>query len=504
MGACAQVRVAVVGAGFGGIGMGSALKRAGFDDFVILEKGADVGGVWRENTYPGCSCDVPSHLYSLSVRPYRDTGTRYPRQSGILAYLHEVVAAEGLEPHLRLRTAIREAVYDDTAGHWTLATADGGVVVADTVIFAVGQLHRPYVPDIAGRSEFTGAAFHSAAWEHSLDPRGRDVAVIGTGSSGAQLVPRIAGDARRVTVYQRTPHWILPKPRARFGAVARTALRLPGMHGLYRRALHHGADLALTPIAGRGWSARPAQHLARTHLRRQIPDPALRAALTPQYPIGAKRILFDSDFYPALREEHVELVTETIARITADGIETVDRRHRPADVIVYATGFRAPEFLVPLTVVGRAGASLHERWARGADAYLGLAVPEFPNMFLIAGPNTFLSTGSNPFMKECQIRYIIECLRWRDRTGAAAIEVAPDVAARYREWLRDRLEATVWTSGGSWYQHASGAVTNPWPASARRFDRMTRTDPSRAFVPDTLRRPGPAVAEPHRAAVGEP
>ncbi|MCP2279138.1 flavin-containing monooxygenase [Nocardia amikacinitolerans] len=475
--------VAVIGAGFGGIAMGVALKRAGIEDFLIFDKGHEVGGVWRENTYPGCSCDVPSHLYSLSCAPYRDRRVRYPGQREILAYLRRVADEHGLTRHLRLGVAITEATYLDDAGPWRLGTACGHYSVAEVVVFAVGQLHRPNIPDLPGRADFTGRAFHSAEWDHGVDLRDRAVAVIGTGSSAAQMLPDLAATARRVFVFQRTPHWVLPKPRPEFGPVSRAALRVPGAHELYRRMLYHGADRVLAPVMRRGWSARPVEWVARRHLRRQVLDPALRAKLTPGYPIGGKRIVFDSRFYAMLNCPTVELVTEAIARVTADGVETVDGTLRRCDVLIYATGFRASEFLVPVTVRGRGGAVLHERWATGASAFLGVAVPGFPNAFLIAGPNTFNPAGSNPTMKECQVDFIVRCLRWRAELGAAAIEVTPEATLDYQRWLGKAMSATVWpTVERSWYKHCTGRVTNPWPASARAFGKMLRRHPAESFA----------------------
>ncbi|MFG3615995.1 flavin-containing monooxygenase [Nocardia sp. NPDC047654] len=474
--------VAVVGAGFGGIGMGVGLRRAGITDFVIFERGGDVGGVWRDNTYPGCSCDVPSHLYSFSFAPYRSRRTRFPRQSEILEYLRQVAADHGLAPHLRLGAAISEATYLEDQGGWELTTSDGQRVFARVVIFAVGQLHRPNVPDIAGRTDFAGPSFHSARWDHGQNLRGVDVAVIGTGSSAAQMLPTLAATARHVRVFQRTPHWVLPKPPADFGPLARTVLRLPGAHRLYRRALYYGADVVLAPIMRRGWSARPAEWAARRYLHSRIEDPRLRAKLTPDYPLGGKRIIFDSDYYSTLTRDNVELVTAPIARITRDGLLTTDGAHHRADVIIYATGFRAPEFLVPITVRGRGGVLLHDQWRSGATALLGVAVPGFPNAFLIAGPNSFNPAGSNPGMKECQIDYIIRCLRWRDRIGATTIEVRASAMRTHQEWIERAVAKTVWPAvGPSWYKHDSGRVTNPWPASARTFDRAMRRPPSESF-----------------------
>ncbi|MET7767553.1 NAD(P)/FAD-dependent oxidoreductase [Nocardia sp. NPDC005366] len=478
-----DLKVVVVGAGFGGIGMGVALKQSGREDFVILEKGDRVGGVWRENTYPGCNCDVPSHLYSFSFAPYRSATQRYPGQEQILSYLGQVANDYGLTPHLRLNSALAEATYLEDSGRWELTTVAGERIRADIVVFALGQLHRPFIPDIPGRDDFAGPAFHTAQWDHHQDLRGRDIAVIGTGASAVQLLPEIARIARRVHVYQRTPQWLLPKPARDFGAVSRLALHVPGAHQVYRTALHRGADTVLAPIMRRGWSAWPAQWFARAYLHHQVADRSLRAAVTPDYPIGGKRIIFDSHYYPTLARHNVKLVTDPIHRIVAGGVETVDGAYRHADILVYATGFRAAEFMVPITVRGRGGQVLHEQWSDGADAFMGLAVPGFPNAFLIAGPNSFTPAGSNPTMKEYQIGYILDCLRWREEIGAAAIEVGVTAMARYRCWLRRSMAKTIWSGSiDSWFKHSSGRVVNPWPSTTRAFARMLQHDPAEAFT----------------------
>ncbi|MGF0320659.1 flavin-containing monooxygenase [Nocardia fluminea] len=475
-------RVVIVGAGFGGLTMGAELLDAGMD-VVILEEGNDIGGVWRENTYPGCSCDVPSHLYSFQFDRWRDRHSRYPDQARILDYMRSVTDRQGLRDHIRLDTAVIAAAYDDADGTWTLTTTQGQRIHADAVVWAVGQLHRPAVPQIPGIDEYTGRAFHSARWDHTADLTGH-VAVVGTGSSAAQMVPEIARTAASVTVHQRTPAWILPKPGARFGPLTRTALRVPGAHALYRSALHHGADLVLAPIMHRGWSARPAEWVARAHLRRQVPDRAVRERLTPNYGIGEKRILLDSEFYPAVMQPHVQLVTDPIDRITRDGIRTADGTHRPADVIVWATGFRATQFLDGITVHGRGGIELHSEWARAGrpEAFFGLAVPGFPSMFFIAGPNSFTPSNSNPSIKAIQTRYIRGCLEHSVQLGRPT-EVSPDAMASFQEWLEAEVAASVWPDGvRTWFKTEDGQVTNPWPSTVRGFGRqLARYRPADAF-----------------------
>lgn len=477
-----RTKVLIVGAGFGGLGMGAALKRAGEDDFIILEKGSTVGGVWRDNTYPGCTCDVPSHLYSFSFAPYKSRNKRFPPQQEILAYLQHVASDEGLLPHLRLDTAVTEALYSEQEHEWTISTLSGQRLRAETVIFAVGQLHKPNYPNIPGLDDFCGPVFHHAEWNHDVQLRGRRIAVIGTGSSAAQMLPTLANVASEVTVYQRTPHWVLPKAGSNFGSVERSLLRIPGAHRIYRRALHYAADILLSPVARVGFWRKIVELYAEHHLHRQITDKDLIKKLKPSYPIGTKRILFDSCFYPTLVQPNVQLITEPIESVTSKGVETKNGTIS-TDIIVCATGFKASDFLVPISVKGRGGRSLNEDWKSGAEAYMGLAVHGYPNLFMIAGPNSFNPAGSNPEIKELQIAYIMDCLRWRKDIGADAIEVAQDATAECQSWLESKMRRTVWQGPvDSWYKHESGKVTNPWPESVRVFRRMLRKKPAYFFV----------------------
>jgi cation diffusion facilitator CzcD-associated flavoprotein CzcO len=472
------VKVVVVGAGFGGLCMAVRLKQAGIS-FVVLEKADEVGGIWRDNTYPGCGCDVPSHLYSFSFERYRSSTRRYPRQDEILDYLVGVADKYDLRPHLRTGSGVASADYDEATRTWTVVTEGGEAYTANAVVSAVGQLHRPRLPDIPGRDEFAGPAFHTARWDGGVDLTGRRVAVVGTGSSAAQLLPHVARQASHVDVYQRTPNWVIPKPRQDFGPVTRWAFaKLPILQGAYRLATYLAADMALSPVIRQGWSKRPAEVIARRHLRRQVPDPALRAKLTPSYPIGCKRIVIDSSYLPVFTRDDVDLVTEPIAKVTTGGIATEDGAHRDADVIVYATGFRTTEFLVPMTVTGRDGTDLHTVWQDGAEAYLGIALPQFPNLFLLHGPNTILGHNSNVFMIECQARFVMDLLRQLPR----AVEVRPEAMHRYGAWLEEQIAATVWPLGcSSWYKTDAGRVTNPWPASTMRYRRLLRRPQTAAF-----------------------
>lgn len=477
-----QTKIVIVGAGFGGLGMGVALKEDGEDDFVILEKYADIGGVWRDNTYPGCTCDVPSHLYSFSFAPYKSRNQRYPPQNEILADLQRVASNYKLRPHLSLQTEVLEAHFHDEEKTWEVVTVSKRFC-AEIVIFAVGQLHEPKYPDIHGLEEFGKRkhVMHSARWNDNIDLRDKRIGVIGTGSSAAQMLPTLASASLDLAVYQRTPHWVLPKPDPTFGYISRSILRVPGTHGLYRTALHYCADILLSPLMRPGAWSRVVEYYAKYNLGRQIANKELVEKLTPKYPIGSKRILFDNHFYPTITRPDVRLETEPILSIHEGGIETRDGLF-PADIIICATGFKASDFLVPISVRGRNGHLLNEDWKSGAEAFLGLAIRGYPNLFLIAGPNSFSPAGSNPEMKEFQIDYIMECLRWKKETHSRAIEVGQKAIAEYQEWLTGKLRRTVWSNPvNSWYKHKSGKVTNPWPASVRVFSRMLSYGPHCSF-----------------------
>ncbi|APE37167.1 monooxygenase [Nocardia mangyaensis] len=478
--------VVVVGAGFGGLTMAAELKRAGVENFLVLESGTEVGGVWRENTYPGCSCDVPAHLYSFAFDPYRDARVRYPGQQAILTYMREATDRNGLRPHLRCDTAVVAADYSDTDRTWTLTTTTGELIRTDAVVWALGQLHRPAIPRLPGAETFGGRAFHSARWDHTADLSGQ-IAVVGTGSSAAQMIPELARVAAGVTVYQRSPSWVLPKPAASFGPLSRWALtHVPGLHDLYREGLYHAADLVLAPIMRAGWSAGPADLAARAHLRRQVHDRELRAQLTPNYRIGEKRILLDSGYYPALTQPHVELVTEGIDRLVPDGIRTVDGTERRADVIVWATGFRARSFLSGVQIRGRAGVDLHDQWRRQGrpTAFYGLAVPGFPNLYMIAGPHSFTPSNSNPSVKQHQARYIMRCLALSADCGAP-VEVTERAMAIFLARLDRALARTIWCGGvaTAWWKRGDGTVTNAWPGTVSQFEHaIAHTDPAESFA----------------------
>lgn len=474
-------RVIIIGAGFGGLGAAYELTRDGLAEVTILEKADDVGGVWRDNTYPGAACDVPSNLYSYSFHRRTDWGRRYAEQPDILSYIRETADRYGLRELVRTGIEVTSAEFDDDSATWTVHTASGESFEAEVLVPAVGQLSRPAYPDIPGSETFAGPSFHSAEWRHDVDLTGKRVAVLGTGASAIQFVPRIREVAAHVTVYQRSAPWVVPKPDRAYTDAHRAAFaRVPGLMTAMRGTIWETTEvigLALT-------SARPLARilggLARANLRLTVRDPRLREALTPTEPIGCKRMLFSNQWYPALAQPNVDVVTDTVAEVVPEGIVTADGRMRPVDVVVYGTGFKATDFLAPITVRGRGGRDLHEQWREGARAYLGMAVPGFPNMFVIYGPNTNLGSSSIILMIEQQARYIrqvVEELARADRT--VAVDVRREVHEAYDDEIMRRLGASVWSGCDSWYKADSGRITTNWPGLVHEYQRRTRTaDPA--------------------------
>ncbi|MEV4468169.1 NAD(P)/FAD-dependent oxidoreductase [Nonomuraea sp. NPDC049504] len=474
-------RVAIIGAGFGGLCMAIRLERAGIHTYTVFERAADLGGTWRDNSYPGAGCDIPSHLYSYSFEKYASWTRRYPEQPEILDYLHHCADKYDVRRKVRLRTEVRRAVFDGGAWQVTTSSTEGErTETFDVVVMAVGQLNRPHMPDISGMDEFEGVSFHSARWNHDHDLTGRRVAVIGTGSSAAQLVPRVAERAEHLYLFQRTPNWVIPKPDAAFGPLTRMAFRCaPGLQRAYREWIYRYAEGTLYPALAQGWSEGLLRQRALRHLRDQVPDPELRARLTPDYPPGCKRVVIDSSFYPALTRPNVSLVTDRIARVTPKGVHTAESAYE-VDTIVYATGFKSTEFLVPMEVVGREGRSLGERWKDGAEAYLGISVPGFPNLFMLYGPNTNLGHNSIIFMIECQVAHIMACLPHLGASGT--IEVRPEAMAAWRRQLDVAMSRMVWGAGcRSWYKTADGRITNNWPGPTTLYRRLTARPPEPAY-----------------------
>ena len=490
-----MTRVAIVGAGFGGIGLGIKLHRAGVD-FTILEKAGGVGGVWRDNAYPGLTCDVPSHLYSFSFEPKHDWSRRYPRRDEILAYLEECATKYGLRDRLRLGTEVAEARFDEGAGRWRIRTGAGEEIEADVLVSATGQLSRPSYPRIPGLDRFEGELFHSARWNHDYDLTGRRVAALGTGASAVQYVPEIAPRVERLHLFQRTPAWVVPKPDRPYRPRQRALFRrLPWLQSFNRWLTFWRFEYFALALARAQWLIKPWERGYLRRLEREVPDPDKRARLVPDFPIGCKRILISNDYLPALARANVELVTDAVTEVGADRVITADGTEREVDAIVLGTGFQANDFLAPMTILGLGGRDLNDAWRDGAEAHLGLAVSGFPNMFMLYGPNTNLGAGSIVAMLESQIDYVVGAVRELGRTGALWMDVRADVQSRFNAEVQERLRDTVWTKGcDSWYRTESGKVVNNWPGIVAEYRRRTRSPDLTEF---TL---APAGREPAVAA----
>ena len=476
-----RVRVAVVGGGFAGLCMAIRLKQSGLDDFVVLERAADLGGTWRDNSYPGCACDVPSHLYSFSFALNPDWSRSFSPQAEIWAYLRRCAERAGVLPHFRFDHDVTAMRWDEAGGAWDLDTSAGSFR-AEVVAAAVGALSEPLVPDVPGLSSFEGAAFHSAAWDHGYDLAGKRVAVVGTGASSIQFVPQIQPEVERLVLFQRTASWVLPRHDRDFGPLERWAYRhVPGLQSLARAGVYWGRELYVLGFTRNPKIMRLAERGARRHLRRQVPDPALREKLTPQFTMGCKRILLANDYYPALTRPNVEVCASGVAEVTPHSVVATDGTEHEVDAIIFGTGFHVTDFPAARCIRGREGAMLEEAWADGMEAYLGTTVAGFPNLFLLVGPNTGLAHTSLVYMIESQVNYVLDALRVMRERGVAQVEVRPEVQHRFNDELQRRLRDSVWNTGGcrSWYLDSHGRNTTLWPGFTFEFRRLTkRFDPA--------------------------
>jgi cation diffusion facilitator CzcD-associated flavoprotein CzcO len=472
-----KAAVAIVGAGLGGLCAAIKLKEAGFDDLVILEQAGKVGGTWRENTYPGCACDTPVAMYQFSFAPSLRWSHLFPRAAEVQAYAEQLVETFGLRPHLRLGEGTRNAEWDDRRSRWRLTTEAGTTIEADAVVSALGQLNRPQLPAIDGREAFGGPAFHSAMWRHDVDLRGKRVGVIGSAASAVQLIPEVAKVAGQLTVFQRTPNWVLPRLDREITEEDKALLMTaPHVAALGREQIYQAADYLLWQVFSWTKEGRAAYtRQALMHLEAQVPDAVLRARLTPDYPIGCKRVLFADDYYPALMQPNVSLVSTPIARMTPTGVETADGVAHPFDVIVYATGFETTGWHWSMDVVGRGGVRLRDQWRAGPEAYLGITTVNCPNFFMLYGPNTNLGHNTITFMIERQVEYTVRALDEMHRQGLASIAVTPAAQRRFNQELQAALAKTTWADPAcrSWYKTADGRITQNWSSHTRDYAAAT-------------------------------
>jgi len=469
-----EVRVAIIGSGFSGLGMAITLRRRGETDFVVLERGDDVGGTWRDNHYPGAACDVQSNLYSFSFAPNPDWPRSYSEQPEIQAYLRSTADRWGVRPHCVFDADVTGARWVEADRRWHVTTT-AGEFRAQLLVSAAGALADPTYPDIPGLDSFAGTVMHSARWDDTHDLAGEDIAVIGTGASAIQIVPAIQPAVGSLTVYQRTPPWIVPrtdhpvKP-----AVQRLYRWFPPLQRAIRAVLYLFREFLVVGLAKNRRFLRPAAKLARTHLHRQVRDPQLRAALTPDYTIGCKRILISNDYYPALAAPGSELVTAGIREVRPHSIVSLDGVERPTDTIVLATGFHVTDLPIAGKICGRGGRSLAEAWAHGMDTNRSTTVAGFPSLFLLVGPNVGVGHTSMVYMIESQLAYVEDALRVIDEERLETLETTPEAQEAYRALIAEKSSGTVWLGGGcaSWYLDEHGHNTTLWPDFTFRFRRM--------------------------------
>ncbi|KDB06863.1 4-hydroxyacetophenone monooxygenase [Burkholderia sp. lig30] len=472
-----SIDIAIIGSGFAGLGMAIRLRQTGVTDFAVVEKAASVGGTWRDNHYPGCGCDVQSHVYSFSFAPNPRWTRMFAPQPEIRAYLEDCVQRFHIGPHLRLNHELVSAAYDETAHRWRLAFANGKRISARVLVSGMGGLSRAALPAIPGVETFEGKAFHSQQWDHGYPLDGKRVAVIGTGASAIQFVPQIAPRVKQLALFQRTPPWIMPKPDRPLAKTEQWLFRtLPFTQRLVRSGIYWSLEARVLGFAIHPALMKNVQKLALRHIRRQIPDPALRDAVTPDYTLGCKRVLISNDYYPALSRKNVDVVTTGIARIDANAVVTADGTRHEVDCLIYGTGFQVADPFPRGVILGRGGADIVDTWRDGAHAYLGTTLPGYPNFFMIVGPNTGLGHNSMVFMIESQIAYILGALDAMRRERADAVEVRPLVEAQYNTRLQSKLKKAIWSTGGckSWYlDPRTGKNTTLWPGFTWRFRQAT-------------------------------
>ena len=487
-----DVDIAIIGSGFSGLAMAIRLRQEGIEDFTVLERGDDVGGTWHFNTYPGCACDVPSHLYSFSFAPNPGWSETYSRQPQIRDYLRRVADEYGVRPHVRLNCVVSSIVWDEGRGGWIVETSDGPVR-ARVVISGMGPLAEPKIPPLEGLDAFEGETFHSARWNHDYDLKGRRVAAVGTGASAIQFVPEIQKDVAQLHVIQRTPPWVMPHPNRPITRVeARLYKRFPLLQKLVRGSAYGFRELLVLGFVKNPRLMRLPERIARRHMRSQISDPALLEKVSPSYTIGCKRILPSNQWYRALSQPNVELLTGGVARVTANSVVTGDGEEREVDAIIFGTGFQVTEMPVGRIVRGPGGTTLDEFWHGSPKAHLGTAMPGFPNLFLLLGPNTGLGHSSMVYMIESQVAYVMDALRHMDVHGADTVEVRAEAAERFNADVDERMQGTVWNTGcASWYLDATGRNSILWPDWTWRFRQRTgRFDPADFQL--TQRTPGNA------------
>lgn len=470
-----HTRVAIIGAGFAGLGMAIRLKQLGIDDFVVLERASDVGGTWRDSIYPGAASDVPSSLYSYSFAPDPAWPRTFPSQPEIQQYLRWCTAEFGLDRHLRPAHEMLSCQWREDTARWHVNTSKGRLT-AEIVVVATGPLSKPSVPRIKGLESFEGVTFHSARWDSDYDLHGKRVAVIGTGASAVQFIPEIQPEVAKLSVFQRTPPWVIPRWDRSKSVLERGVFRwLPLVQRLARFAVYLWRETLILGLAYDQRWLKPAEWLARRQLRRQVEDPELRAVLTPDYKLGCKRVVLSNNYYPALSQPNTEVVRSGIREVRPHSIVCEDGSEHPVDAIIFSTGFESANMPVGNRLRGRGGRLLADDWQAGAQAYLGTSITGFPNLFMLLGPNSVSGQNSSLLTMEAQIEYVIEAINFMERTDVAAVEVREEAQTSFVTEVQQKSVGTVWVSGcRSWYLDARGRNTTLWPGLTRSFRRLTR------------------------------
>jgi cation diffusion facilitator CzcD-associated flavoprotein CzcO len=467
----------VIGTGFAGLGMAIKLKAAGEHDFVVLEKADSIGGTWRENTYPGCACDVQSHLYSFSFEPNPAWSRMFATQPEIRAYLERCTDKYGVRPHIRFGQEVTSGVFDERSGRWEVEVNGGEQRYSARVVVAgFGPLSRPEYPEIEGIETFEGRFFHSAQWDCDYDLTGKRVAVVGTGASAIQFVPKIADQVAQLHLFQRTPPWVLPKPDRPITRLERTLFKLaPALQQAYRNLIYWRLETRVLGFTIHPKAMKAAELLGRLHINRAIKDRSLRRAVTPDYTIGCKRILMSNDYYPALARPNVDVVTGGVQRVTPRGVIGADGVEREVDAIVYGTGFKVHDPLGPMQIRGLNGAELGRHWREhGLEAYLGTTVAGFPNLFILVGPNTGLGHNSIVYMIESQVHYVLEAIRTMRSRSLSYVDVKPEAQTAFNDRIQEQLDGAVWSSGcASWYLDENGKNRTLWPGFTFRYRQAT-------------------------------
>lgn len=476
-----KVNVAIVGSGVGGLCAAIQLLKAGHRSLVILERSHEVGGTWRDNEYPGCACDVPSHLYSFSFEPNTEWTRPYPQQREIQNYILRVTDKYRLRPLIRFGADVQSMQWLSEPQLWQIELGGNTTLLAEHVVLATGPLNKPAIPNLPGLASFTGPNFHSSQWRHDIDLQGKRIAVVGTGASAVQFVPEIASNAAQVTVFQRTAAWVLPRWDRPYGALKRWAYRyVPGLQRLSRWRVYWFNELVGTGFMGARWTQNFLKRLSRHHVRAQVSSPEMQAILTPDFNPGCKRLLISNTWFPSLQRPNVQLVTQAVTGIQAQGVVGADGVLYPCDVIIWGTGFKATEFVTPMKIYGEqadgAPLELGAQWrSEPAATRLGITVAGFPNLFLLVGPNTGLGHNSIIFMIECQVNYIVQALASLKKRGATALRLRPGVQKDDYARTQIKMKGTVWSSGcHSWYQNAKGDIDTLWPGYTWEYWLKTR------------------------------